>query len=42
MPSNRAVQSKLASAKLAEKIRGTKDEPIRCASAPCYLAEIED
>ena len=42
MPSSGFVQSKAASAKPAERIRATKDEPIRCASPPCYLSEIED
>jgi hypothetical protein len=40
--SNRIRQSKAAFAKLAEKTRAAKDEPIRCASPPCYLCEMED
>jgi len=27
---------------IAEEVVNEKDEPIKCASPPCYLSEIED
>jgi hypothetical protein len=34
--------SKGAGQKSANKARNMENEPIRCASPPCYLSEIED
>jgi hypothetical protein len=39
---HRIRENKTGSPQLPEKIRTTRNEPIRCASPPCYLSEIED
>ena len=36
------VANKVGIAKLPNSLVKKKDEPIKCASPPCYLSEIED
>jgi hypothetical protein len=42
MTNSTVERRETADRKLAAQPPETKDEPIKCASPPCYLPEIED